>query len=92
MRKHYNSKSVVNMCWFEPAFIQFVQYTQSSSLNIWDRRNVPLTYHLPYYLFTDMCRVEHGIIFTMYWHKNFDSRIREFLLQNNFMHKGKFFH
>ena len=37
MKKHYNSKNVVNMCWFEPAFIQFGQYIQSSSLNTWDR-------------------------------------------------------
>ena len=37
MKKHYKSKSVVVMCFFDPAFIQFGQYIQSSSLNTWDR-------------------------------------------------------
>ena len=40
MKKHYNSKSVVNMCWFEPAFIQFGQYIHSNSLKTWDRWNI----------------------------------------------------
>ena len=42
MEKHYNSKSVVNMCWFEPAFIQFGQYIQSSFLFISHKSNITL--------------------------------------------------